>query len=73
MTFTAAAAEVRQSFECDGYVIARSLFTPEEAALHARWIDELAARPPSIGREMVYFEDSLTEPGMRGYPHPALR
>lgn len=65
MTFTAAAADVRQSFERDGYVIARSLFTPEEAALHARWIDELVARPPSVGREMVYFEDSLTEPGTR--------
>ena len=65
MTFTAAAADVRQSFERDGYVIARSLFTPEEAGLHARWIDELAARPPSVGREMTYFEDSLTEPGAR--------
>ena len=65
MTITTVAADARQSFERNGYVIARSLFTSKEAALHASWIDELAARPPSIGREMVYFEDSLTEPGAR--------
>jgi 2-aminoethylphosphonate dioxygenase len=65
MTFTAAAKDVRQLFERDGYVIARNLFTPEEAARHATWIDELASRPPSVGREMVYFEDSLSEPGAR--------
>src|SRR5262249_10179437 len=27
--------------------------------------DALAARPPEVGRQMVYFEDSLTTPGTR--------
>jgi len=65
MTFSAVAAEARHSFERDGYVIARGLFSAAEAQVHAAWIDELCARPPSIGREMVYFEDSLAEPGRR--------
>jgi len=58
-------AQARQSFDRDGYLIARGLFTVEEARAHAAWIDELVKRPPTIGNEMVYFEDSLKEPGTR--------
>lgn len=56
---------LRTSFERDGFVIVRGLYSTEEARQHAAWIDELASRPPSVGNEMVYFEDSLAEPGKR--------
>lgn len=65
MTSTALATAARQSFDRDGYLIVRGLFTPDEARAHGAWIDELVARPPSIGNEMVYFEDSVLEPGAR--------
>jgi hypothetical protein len=49
----------------DGFLVVRGIFTAAEAAEHGRWIGELAARPPEVGRQMVYFEDSITEPGAR--------
>ena len=52
-------------FQRDGFVIVRSLFAPEELRRHAASIDALAARPPEIGRQMAYFEDSLLVPGTR--------
>lgn len=65
MTSAAFAAQARQAFDRDGYLIVRGLFSPDEARAHSSWIEELAARPPSIGNEMVYFEDSVTTPGAR--------
>lgn len=55
----------RDEFRQKGFLIVRGLFTSEEARQQSQWIDELAARPPEIGRQMVYFEDSLTQPGAR--------
>jgi len=53
------------TFLRDGFAVFRGLFGPGDVRLHAAWIDELAAREPETGRQMVYFEDSLTEPGRR--------
>ena len=55
----------REAFNRDGFLIVRGLFHSAEAAAHGAWIDELSSRPPSVGHEMVYFEDSLSEPGRR--------
>jgi 2-aminoethylphosphonate dioxygenase len=52
-------------FDRDGFVIVRAVFNAGEIAAHARAIDALANRPPEIGRQMVYFEDSLLAPGTR--------
>jgi 2-aminoethylphosphonate dioxygenase len=52
-------------FERDGFVLVRGVFTPREVAEQSRAIDALSNRPPEIGRQMVYFEDSLTSPGTR--------
>ena len=65
MTSATLAAQARASFDRDGYLVVRGLFTAVEAREQARWIDELASRPPSIGNEMVYYEDSRHEPGTR--------
>jgi ectoine hydroxylase-related dioxygenase (phytanoyl-CoA dioxygenase family) len=53
------------SFERDGFLVARGVFSATEIAAHSRAIDALANRPPEIGRQMVYFEDSITAPGAR--------
>jgi len=55
----------REEFNSKGFLVVRGLFSAQEAAQQARWIDELAARPPEVGRQMVYFEDSLTQAGTR--------
>ena len=67
MTETRRALSERQRDDCrrDGFVVIPGVFSAAEAAQHGRWIDELAARPPEVGRQMVYFEDSVTAPGSR--------
>ena len=57
--------EQMAAFERDGFVIVRGAFTGEEAAAHARAIEALAAQRLEPGRQMVYYEDSLVEPGAR--------
>lgn len=52
-------------FERDGFVIVPGMFAPEEIRRHAASIDALAARPPEVGKQMTYFEDSLLVPGQR--------
>jgi len=54
-----------ERFHRDGYLVVPGLYTPCETAQMAAWIDALAAKPPARGAEMVYLEDSLTEPGRR--------
>lgn len=58
------AAELEQ-FAQTGWVACRGMFDAGETALIARWTDELVALPEAPGRHMVYYEDSLTEPGAR--------
>lgn len=67
MTHTTSALSAAQRAELheNGFLIMRGLFSAEEAARQADWIEELAARPPEVGRQMVYFEDSLAQPGTR--------
>jgi len=55
----------RAAFARDGFLMVRSVFGPDEMAMHARAVEALAARPPEVGRQMVYFEDSVTRPGTR--------
>jgi 2-aminoethylphosphonate dioxygenase len=53
------------AFARDGFVVVRGVFSAGESLAHARAIDALAARPLEPGAQMVYFEDSLVEPGAR--------
>lgn len=59
---TRLSAAQRSDFDRDGYLALPGLFTPEEIARVGAAIDQLAARPPSKGNEMAYFEQSVTEP-----------
>ena len=56
------------AFRRDGFLIVRRLFDDAEVRALAAWIDELAARPPDVGRQMVYYEDSVADP-VGSYDH----
>ena len=51
--------------ERNGFLITRALFARDQMSVLSASIDELAARPPELGKQMAYFEDSLLEPGRR--------
>jgi hypothetical protein len=53
------------AFESFGWVACRGLFNPAETAQIAQWTGELVAMPQVPGKQMVYYEDSLSEPGVR--------
>jgi 2-aminoethylphosphonate dioxygenase len=53
------------AFERDGFIIRRRLFDAREVAALDVAVSELGDRPPEVGRQMVYFEDSVTLPGVR--------
>lgn len=55
-------AEQVAQFERDGALIVRGYFTADEISAASHAIDALAARPPRVGHEMVYFEPSVTDP-----------
>ena len=42
-----------------GFIIVKKLFSNNEINNISSWIDELADRPPRIGKEMYYFEDDI--------------
>lgn len=52
-------------FARDGFTVLRGYFSAAEIAAAADSIDALVARPPRVGHEMVYFEDSVTQPTRR--------
>ncbi len=54
-----------EAFRRDGYVFLPGWFSAAEIAAAGDAIAALAARPPRVGHEMVYYEDSLAEPGRR--------
>ena len=58
-------ADQIDAFRRDGFLILRGLFSPADVGDQERWIDEIATRPPEVGRQMVYYEDSLKSPGAR--------
>jgi hypothetical protein len=55
----------RAAMARDGFVVVRGLFDAAETRDLLRWTDEVAGAPEVPGRHMVYYEDSLTEPGRR--------
>ena len=54
-----------EAMDRDGYLVARGFFDAAETADLLRWTDEVSAAPEVPGRQMVYYEDSLTTPGQR--------
>ncbi|MDB5428144.1 MAG: phytanoyl-CoA dioxygenase [Phenylobacterium sp.] len=58
-------AAQKQAFRRNGWVLARSFFDADETALIERWTREVLARPETPGEQMVYYEDSLQQPGER--------
>lgn len=52
-------------FERDGFLIVKGLFGVDEVRTITAWTDELQAWPEVPGKHMMYFEDSLLEPGRR--------
>ena len=58
----ALSSDEMRAFERDGFVIVRGVFSASEIAGYARAIEALAGRPPEIGRQMVYLENSQTMP-----------
>jgi ectoine hydroxylase-related dioxygenase (phytanoyl-CoA dioxygenase family) len=53
------------AFRRDGFLLLRGLFAPADVRDQERWIDEIATRAPEVGRQMVYYEDSLKDAGAR--------
>lgn len=49
----------------DGYLVVRGFFDANEVADVLAWTETVIAAPEVPGRHMVYYEDSLTEPGRR--------
>jgi hypothetical protein len=52
-------------FDRAGFLVIRGFFEATELSELLRWTDEIAAAPELPGRHMVYYEDSLLEPGRR--------
>ncbi|MFQ5774436.1 MAG: phytanoyl-CoA dioxygenase family protein [Kiloniellaceae bacterium] len=53
------------AFKRDGFVFVPGFFDPAETGRITAWTDEVAGWPEAPGRHMVYYEDSLSEPGRR--------
>jgi hypothetical protein len=53
------------AFNRTGWVAARGFFTADETAAIGAWTDELLAMPQVPGEHMVYYEQSLTDPGAK--------
>src|SRR5919205_447220 len=68
MTMTTSAvlnARAVRDFQRDGFVVVRGLFDALAMREMRAWIDSLGAWPETPGRHMMYFEESLLEPGRR--------
>ncbi len=57
--------EQLEDFDRDGFLVLPAMYSGAEIDRLSTWIDELSTKLPEAGREMIYFEDSLTEPGKR--------
>jgi len=58
-------AEQLEAFRRDGYVVVPGMLSPDALAQVRVWTEELVAMPERPGQHMVYYEDSLREPGVR--------
>jgi 2-aminoethylphosphonate dioxygenase len=54
-----------ENFDRDGFLILRGLYHTAEIELMRSWIEQLEKAAPAPGKQMVYFEDSLTLPKRR--------
>ncbi|MBI5330543.1 MAG: phytanoyl-CoA dioxygenase family protein [Betaproteobacteria bacterium] len=52
-------------FARDGFLVLRGMYDADEVAQMQAWVERLAHTPPAFGKEMAYYEDSLSEPGRR--------
>jgi len=48
-----------------GFVVVRGVYDGDAMRRITAWVDEIQNWPETAGRHMMYFEDSLTEPGRR--------
>lgn len=64
-TLSNLSAEHIAGFQRDGYVFIPGLFDSAQMSDVAMWTDEVVALPEVPGTHMVYYEDSLVEPGAR--------
>ena len=53
------------TFQRDGYLFVRGLFSDKQMRDISRWTDEVTAFPEVPGRHMVYYEPNLTSPKER--------
>ena len=53
------------SFSASGYLVVPGLYSPAEMEEITAWTDAVADSPETPGKQMMYFEDSLTEAGKR--------
>ena len=54
-----------EEFKNNGFVIVRNLFSKEEMDIIAKHATALLEETPKIGRQMVYLEESVKEPGKK--------
>jgi ectoine hydroxylase-related dioxygenase (phytanoyl-CoA dioxygenase family) len=53
------------NFQRDGFLVVPKFLDPEHFEVVRRWTDEISAEPETPGHQMVYYEESLIEPGRR--------
>lgn len=53
------------AFDRDGFVIVKGMYSSQEIREISAWIDEISSRKPEVGKQMVYYEDSLLEKGKK--------
>ena len=54
-----------EAMERDGFLVMRGFYNATETAALLRWTEEISSAPEVPGRQMVYYEDSITEPRHR--------
>ncbi|ARV58119.1 phytanoyl-CoA dioxygenase [Nostocales cyanobacterium HT-58-2] len=54
-----------ETFKQQGYLVVRGLYKAAEIEQIKAWVDEVQSLPEIPGKYMMYFEDSLLEPGKR--------
>ncbi len=55
----------KQSFEDNGFLVIPKMYSSEEIGELSAWVNHLASIKPQKGKEMIYYDDSLKQPGQR--------